>query len=655
MPILNIVLSQVGVVGVDPSIAYIATNDTIAEVTTAGYLNKSVAQDYAFTESMMALVSTKTTPSAASTQVAWVEVSHSGSNWSLVPTGSPGSVVLPTIANHIAVYTNTTGELSEDAATAINGGNIQAGLSATAGYFASFPATAARGSLRLVAANSAGDTVTQITNASQAAARVYTIPDGGQAASSFLLTDSGGTQTIATGSVSLTLGNITAAAGNIAATLGSVSAGTTVTGGTGVIATTGNVTASAGNLVAGATGAAGTVTSFAGTGANEFVRLTAINNTAGDFSVTVSNAASIGQSQTISIPDVGAATGNFLLSGLTGAGIQHITSGSLEVDAGSLLSGIGTGGFVGLIKAFPTTATSGFIAIQAAINASGDFGTTIRNATAQAQAQVVTIPDVGSATGNFIMSSNVATSQSISSDLIVSGGFIQSGLAGTAGTVISFPATAANGQLILAAVNAGADFDTTISNAASVAQDQVITIPDSGAATANFLLDTGTANILAMQEFVGISEVLTFGTGTWTVTRIAQGNYVSRHTPADETSIVAIDITPQIRVAASKGFRLDSFDYMYAIAANALDAHTAVLDRIAYANNVAVSVTSVPITATLATATQANPYLTNCTVTTPAFDVTADSKYVLEITVNNAAASEFDFYGIMLRFSQTIG
>ena len=479
MPILNIVLSEVGLVGVAPSFAYISTNDTIAEVTAAGYLNKAVAQGYAFTETMMALVSTKTSPSAVSTQVGLLEVSKSGTNWSLVSIGSPGSVTLPTIANHLAIYTNTTGALSEDAATAINGGNIQAGLSATAVYLSSFPATAARGSLRLVAANSAGDTVTQITNASQAAARVFTIPDGGQSASSFLLTDNAGTQTIATGSLALTLGNITAAAGNIAATLGSVAAGTTVTGGTGVTATTGNVTASAGNLVAGATGAAGTVTSFSGTGSAEFLRLAAVDNAGGNFSTTISNAASVGQSQVISIPDAGAATGNFLL-------------------------------------------------------------------------------------------------------------------------------------------------------------------------------DAGTANIIAQQEFVGINEVLTFGTGTWTTTRIAQGNYVKRHTPGDETSIIAIDITPMIRTAASKGFRLNSFDYMYGIAANALDAHSAVLDRIAYADNVAVSVTSVPITATLATATQANPYMTNCTVTTPAFDNTADSKYVLEITVNNAAASEYDFYGIMLQFSKTV-
>jgi len=483
MAVLELVRINVGQVGIKPGSVKMVTTDNLATITAAGYLNGVGLQitpqlQLAPSDVIECLYSYNSITDVGT--LAYFMPSISNGVITLDIWENPGNVLLPVIANHIAVFNGTSGQITDDAATAINGGNIQAGLSGTAGYFASFPATAARGSLRLVAANSVGDTVTQITNASQAAARIYTIPDGGQSASSFLLTDSAGTQTIATGSLALTLGSLTVAAGNIAATLGSVAAGTTVTGGTGVVATTGNVVASAGNVIAGAAAAAGSVTSFAGTGANEFIRLAAINNAGGDFSVTISNASSIGQSQTVSVPDA-------------------------------------------------------------------------------------------------------------------------------------------------------------------------------GAAAANFLLDAGAANILAKQQFVGIQSVLLFGTGTWTTTRVAQGNYVKRHTPGDETSIIGIDITPAIRVAASKGFRLDSFDVIYAIAANALDAHSVTLDRIAYANNVAVSVTSIAITATLATATQANPYVTNATVNTPAFDITADSKYIIEVTVNNAAASEYDYYGIMLRFSETIG
>jgi len=438
MGIINVQTVQAGLVDVLPSLAYIETNDPLATVLVAGYLNHVVQNGTSFQLPCIAAVSTKETPTSAA-RIGWFAISHSGANWSLVSASSPaaGVVTLPTILNHIAIYSDTSGTLAEDAATAINGGNIQAGLSGTAGYLASFPATAASGSLRLTAVANTGNTLVTISNALHGQASVY------------------------------------------------------------------------------------------------------------------------------SIPDSGAATANFIMS--ASAGTQAITSGGLQVSAGNLTAGA----------------------------------------------------------------------------------------SGAAGTLISFPATAANGSLIVSALNAGGAFNTTVRNSV-MGQSSVISIPDPGAATANFLLDTGASNILAQQQFVGLSNVLTFGTGTWTVTRVAQGNYVSRHTAGDETSIIAVDITPIIRVAASKGWRLDSFDYIYSIATLAMDAHTLTLDRIAYANNVAVSVTSIPVTATLATATQANPYLTNCTVTTPAFDVTADSKYVIEITANNALTTDFDYYGIMLRFSQTV-
>ena len=50
------------------------------------------------------------------------------------------------------------------------------------------------------------------------------------------------------GNISATAGNIVAAAGNISATLGSLSAGSTVTAGTGITSTTGNIVASAGSV-----------------------------------------------------------------------------------------------------------------------------------------------------------------------------------------------------------------------------------------------------------------------------------------------------------------------------------------------------------------------------------------------------------------------
>lgn len=84
--------------------------------------------------------------------------------------------------------------LANLSATTLNSTNIDAGASGTAGSVDVFPATASRGKLSIVAANSAGNTTTEITNASQAGARTYTIPDAG-ASTNFVM--AAGAQTIA--------------------------------------------------------------------------------------------------------------------------------------------------------------------------------------------------------------------------------------------------------------------------------------------------------------------------------------------------------------------------------------------------------------------------------------------------------------------------
>ncbi len=116
MAILNIVTYPTGVVGVTPSIAYIETNNTLAEVLATGYLNKSVQQGYTFNEAMMCCVSTKTTPSATSVQVAWLEISKSGSNWSLVSTSTtlplPSAQIFVGNASGVATAVAMTGVLA---------------------------------------------------------------------------------------------------------------------------------------------------------------------------------------------------------------------------------------------------------------------------------------------------------------------------------------------------------------------------------------------------------------------------------------------------------------------------------------------------------------------------------------------------------------
>lgn len=83
MTILNAQIGQVGQAGTLPQIIYIDTNDTLAEVTTTGYLNSLASQNFPLSEAMMALVSMKATPSAASSTVGFFDVAKSGDNWSL--------------------------------------------------------------------------------------------------------------------------------------------------------------------------------------------------------------------------------------------------------------------------------------------------------------------------------------------------------------------------------------------------------------------------------------------------------------------------------------------------------------------------------------------------------------------------------------------
>jgi hypothetical protein len=186
MGIKNIQTVQVGLVGVLPSIAYIYTNSTEAQVLTAGFLNQSVQEGNTFNLPCLAIVSTQASSTAAYT-VGTYQVTQVGNNWSLVATSSPGSVTLPTIANHIATYVDVNGTLSENAATAINGGNIQAGLSGTAGTLASFPATASKGSLVIAGVANTGNTNTTISNDAMAQASVVNIPDPGNAIGQFVV------------------------------------------------------------------------------------------------------------------------------------------------------------------------------------------------------------------------------------------------------------------------------------------------------------------------------------------------------------------------------------------------------------------------------------------------------------------------------------
>ena len=148
---------QVGQAGLSqnlPSWVYIETNDTIATVTTAGYLNGAAAE-YVNTlkNNMMALISTKTSPSAGTPPILYIlQLQNTNGVWSLI---SQSGAPVPFIVE----------------------GDIQAGSSGTAGKFISYPATAAKGDFIFKAVANTGNTSTTLSNDAMGQASVINIPD----------------------------------------------------------------------------------------------------------------------------------------------------------------------------------------------------------------------------------------------------------------------------------------------------------------------------------------------------------------------------------------------------------------------------------------------------------------------------------------------
>jgi hypothetical protein len=123
--------------------------------------------------------------------------------------GDPGTAGTVTASKVVIVDSN------KDISVFRNVGvvNLDAGSSGVVGTVDVFPTTASKGKLQIAAADSAGNTTTTITNASQAAARTYTVPDAGTNAS-FVMT--AGAQSIA-GAKTFTTASGLQGTGNIAA------------------------------------------------------------------------------------------------------------------------------------------------------------------------------------------------------------------------------------------------------------------------------------------------------------------------------------------------------------------------------------------------------------------------------------------------------
>lgn len=188
--IFSLTTDVAGQIGVYPRTVRITTSDSLATVTAAGYLSPEKIGPFSIYASDLVLICYDATSSRGPGTLGQFTVSISGGVITLVPQTNSGAVTVTgtPIANHIAYFTGAGDAISLDGETIINAGNIQAGLSGTAGYVDCFPGTALKGNLRLLAAANVGNTRTTITNASMGQASVITIPDPAAATANFAIT-----------------------------------------------------------------------------------------------------------------------------------------------------------------------------------------------------------------------------------------------------------------------------------------------------------------------------------------------------------------------------------------------------------------------------------------------------------------------------------
>ncbi len=129
--------------------------------------------------------------SAGDTTTAIVNASQSGARTYTIPdAGASASFAMTEGAQTL----NGTKTIPTLITTTFTATNVDAGASGTAGTVDIFPTTASKGKIQLAAVSNTNDDTLTITNAAQAAARTYTIPDAGGAAD-FVM--NAGTQTIA--------------------------------------------------------------------------------------------------------------------------------------------------------------------------------------------------------------------------------------------------------------------------------------------------------------------------------------------------------------------------------------------------------------------------------------------------------------------------
>lgn len=221
-----------------PEIRPMVVADSLATITTAGYLNNAVLGGQSVSPFSLLPILYNYTEGQSSYTMGWFQVSITSGIITLFEQSSShgATVTLPTLANSIAVFTNTAGNLGDAGTTAYNyAGNIQAGLSPVAGAFISQPNLANTGSFTFQAGANSGNFPIYFTNAAMGQSTIISVPDPGAATANVLLNT--GTNTMLAGSKIL-----------LAKSTGTESGGNVTTTAQAGIITTSSLTTAAGSV-----------------------------------------------------------------------------------------------------------------------------------------------------------------------------------------------------------------------------------------------------------------------------------------------------------------------------------------------------------------------------------------------------------------------
>jgi len=221
MSIIAINTKVTGLVGeqIEPRRCTMITTDSLATITTAGYLNNQNTAGNPILPTDVFEVLYSFNEATRVGVLGFFQVTYAAATgFTLNPWENPGNVLLPVVsgdfavfngtagqikdagflpsdatktrvvmagsgvlANRIAHFVDTTGTIDDTAAAVTNAGDIYAGLDAVAGVLRSYPATTATGYLGLTGVANSGAFNVQISNAAHGQSTVYSMADIGAA------------------------------------------------------------------------------------------------------------------------------------------------------------------------------------------------------------------------------------------------------------------------------------------------------------------------------------------------------------------------------------------------------------------------------------------------------------------------------------------